>query len=118
MGLITQRKGDIGVAQAIATFTRMGMNVFLPIGEGLAYDFVVDNDGALFRVQARYTSGRAVELRRVYSNTKGSFAKKVPEGAYDWLYVLNGANEEFLIKENLAGRSSIIPKPEHQINGE
>ena len=117
MGLITQRKGDIGVAQAIATFTKMGMNVFLPIGEGLAYDFIIDNGEGLFRVQARYTSNRAVELRRVYSNRKGSVVKKVPSGAYDWLYVLNSNDEEFLIKENLAGRSSLIPQEKDKING-
>jgi hypothetical protein len=37
----TQRKGDIAVAQAIATFTRMGYDVAVPLTESAPYDLVV-----------------------------------------------------------------------------
>ena len=38
----TQRKGDFAVAQAIATFTKAGHDVSLPLTESAAYDIVVD----------------------------------------------------------------------------
>jgi len=38
----TQRKGDTAKAQAIATFTKMGFDVSLPMTESAAYDLVVD----------------------------------------------------------------------------
>lgn len=38
----TQRKGDLATAQAIASFTRMGYDVLIPITESAAYDIVID----------------------------------------------------------------------------
>jgi hypothetical protein len=38
----TQRKGDIAVSQAIATFTKMGFDVSIPFTESAAYDLVAD----------------------------------------------------------------------------
>lgn len=38
----TQRKGDAAVAQAIATFTKMGHDVSIPLTESAAYDLVID----------------------------------------------------------------------------
>jgi hypothetical protein len=67
----TQRKGDIGVAQAIATFTRKGYDVSLPLTESVAYDLVVDTGTELKRVQVRFTSSKEVDLRRVHSNSSG-----------------------------------------------
>jgi hypothetical protein len=33
--------------------------------------------------------------------------KRATEGSYDWLFVLDGANSEYLIKTCLAGRRSV-----------
>jgi hypothetical protein len=105
----TQRKGDVAVAQAISTFTRLGYDVALPLTESAAYDLIVDTGIELVRVQVRFTSTREVGLRRIHSNSKGYVVKKMMENGYDWLYILNGNKEEFLIKKCLAGRSSIVP---------
>lgn len=103
----TQRKGDIAVSQAIATFTKYGCDVLLPITESAAYDLVVDTKGSLKRIQVKYTSGKDIDLRNIHSNSKGYVVKKVDKKAYDWLYVYTKSGEEFLYKDCLSGRRSI-----------
>lgn len=103
----TQRKGDIALSQAIATFTKLGFDVLLPITESAAYDLVVDVNGILYRIQAKYTSGKEIDLRNIHSNSQGYVIKKVEECAYDWLYVLAVDGKEYLSKECLSGRRSV-----------
>ncbi|PIV43609.1 MAG: hypothetical protein COX92_01240 [Candidatus Nealsonbacteria bacterium CG_4_10_14_0_2_um_filter_40_15] len=102
---ITQRKGDIAVSQAIASFTKLGFDVSLPLTESAAYDLVVDTYEGLKRVQVRYTSSGAVDLRRVHSNSKGYVVKKTKPHAYDWLYIFKSTGEEYLLKDCLVRRS-------------
>ena len=105
----TQRKGDIAVSQAVATLTREGFDVALPLTESAAYDLIVDTGKYIKRVQVRYTTNGDVDLRRVHSNSKGYVVKKTRLGAYDWLYVLHKSGKEYLIKECLVDRRSIKP---------
>ena len=112
----TQRKGDIAVTQAIATFTKLGYDVALPITESAAYDIIVDTGAEVVRVQVRYCSEKDVELRRIHSNSKGYVIKKTKSNAYDWLHILKPSGEEYLIKACLDGRRSVRPKDEHKIN--
>jgi hypothetical protein len=105
----TQRKGDTAVAQAIATFTKMGYDVLIPLTESAAYDLVIDVEGKLKRVQVRFTSTNEVDLRRIHSNSTGYIIKKTKENSYDWLYILSSDGEEYLIEECLYGRRSIKP---------
>ncbi|MCA9347155.1 hypothetical protein KC930_01070 [Candidatus Saccharibacteria bacterium] len=107
----TQRKGDYAVTRAIASFTRVGCDVSLPITESAAYDIVVDAQGILYRVQVRYFSGKEVDLRRIHSNSTGYIVKKTASNAYDWLYMLGTDDKEYLIKECLSGRRSVRPQP-------
>ena len=103
----TQRKGDIALSQAIATFTKFGYDVSLPVTESAAYDLIVDVKNVLYRVQVKYTSGKEIDLRNIHSNSKGYVVKKVTEKAYDWLYVYSSDGLEYLKKECLSGRRSI-----------
>ncbi|QQS69103.1 hypothetical protein IPP75_04235 [Candidatus Saccharibacteria bacterium] len=105
----TQRKGDIAVAVAIASFTKLGYDISLPITESAAYDLVVDDNSGLHRVQVRFTSGLEVDLRRIHSNSKGYVVRKTKEKAYDWLYVLKSNSDEYLIKQCLDNRRSVRP---------
>ena len=109
---ITQRKGDIAVAQAIASFTKLGLDVSLPLTESAPYDLVVDIANILKRVQVRYTSSNQVDLRRVHSNANGYVVKKTKENAYDWLYILKNTGEEYLVKKCLSRRRSFNPSDE------
>ncbi len=72
----TQRKGGIAVAQAIASFTRAGYDVSLPLTESAPYDLIVDTGLDLKRVQVRYTSSHQVDLRRIHSNSQGYVVKR------------------------------------------
>lgn len=110
----TQRKGDIAVTHAIATFTRLGYDVALPITESAAYDLLIDTGTLLKRIQVRYCSGKEVELRRIHSNSKGYVIKKTRKDAYDWLYVLTPIGNEYLIKKCLDSRRSITLKEEYK----
>jgi hypothetical protein len=105
----TQRKGDVATSRAIATFTAMGFDVSIPLTESAAYDLVVDDGQQLARVQCKFTSNprRQVDLRRIHSNSSGYVLKQTAEGSYDWLYVLDECNSEYLIKECLSGRRSV-----------
>ena len=110
----TQRKGDTAVTQAIATFTKLGYDVSLPVTESAPYDLVVDDNGILMKVQVRYCGAIDVDLRRIHSNSKGYVVKKTKDGAYDWLYILYPEKREYLIKECLVGRRSVKPTEAHR----
>jgi hypothetical protein len=73
---ITQRKGDLATAKAIATFTQMGYDVLIPITESAPYDIVIDTSEGLKRVQVKYSSDRKVDLRNIHSNSNGYVVKK------------------------------------------
>jgi PD-(D/E)XK endonuclease len=57
----TQRKGDIATTSAIATFTRLGFDVSVPLTESAPYDLVVDDGESLRRVQCKYAATRDVD---------------------------------------------------------
>ncbi len=107
---LTQKKGDLAVACAIATFTKMNYDVLIPLTESASYDLVVDTGLELKRVQVKFTGAEEVDLRRIHSNSQGYVVKKTKENSYDWLYIFSGSGHEFLIKECLSGRRSIKPK--------
>ncbi len=111
----TQRKGDIAVAQSIASFTKFGWDVSIPLTESAAYDLIVDNGEIRARVQVRFTSSDEVDLRRIHSNSTGYIVKKTRADAYDWIYVLKSNGEEYLIKECLSGRRSVKPNKKYLI---
>lgn len=106
---LTQRKGDIAVSQAVASFTKLGFDVSIPLTESASYDLVVDTSKEIKRVQVRYASTKDVDLRRIHSNSKGYVVNKSKENAYDWLYILTSSNKEYLFKTCFVGRRSIRP---------
>jgi hypothetical protein len=112
----TQRKGDTAVTQAVATFTKMGYDVALPVTESAPYDLIIDTGETLKRVQAKYFSSESVDLRRIHSNSKGYVVKKSKDNSYDWLYILRSTGEEYLIKECLFGRRGVKPTKNNLIS--
>lgn len=107
----TQRKGDSATAQAVATFTRMGMDVSIPFTESAPYDLIVDYAGKLLRVQCKFCSTKDVALRRIHSNSQGYIVKKTEGIDYDWLYVLDPKGNEYLFKQCFIGRTGVRLKP-------
>ena len=105
------------MAQAIATFTKLGYDVVIPLTESAPYDLIVDTGNSLKRVQVKYsTHGGEVGLRRIHSNSKGYVIKRIKRDTFDWLYVLSGLGEEFLIDKDLTGRNCITPKDSDMIS--
>lgn len=113
----TQRKGDIAVSRAIATFTKMGYDVLLPLTESTTYDLVIDKDNSLHKIQVKYSNDKNgdIDLRNIHSNSKGYVIRKYKQNDFDWLYVLDGNNYEYLIKDDLSGRRSIRKSVEYII---
>jgi len=112
----TQRKGDIAVFQAIATYNRLGYDIALPLTESASYDILVDDGNGIWRVQVKFSSGKDVDLRRVHSNSQGYVVKKTLANVYDWLYILKPSGEEYLIKQCLDSRRSVRPNITHAIS--
>lgn len=46
-------KGDVTELEAILAFRRLGYQVSIPYGNGSRYDFIVDIDGMLLRIQSK-----------------------------------------------------------------
>ena len=111
----TQKKGDYALAKAIASFTRLGYDVLLPLTESASYDLVIEKDSKLKRIQVKYSSDKDVDLRRIHSNSKGYVIKKSKVNAYDWLYVLSSDDTEFIIKKCLHGRRSVTLNDKYKI---
>ena len=108
---MTQRKGDLATARAIARFTSMGFDVSIPLTESAAYDLIVDDSNQLARVQCKYVAGKEVDMRRIHSNAQGYVVKRSVADSYDWLYVLRADGREYLMKECFANRRSVNPQP-------
>lgn len=90
----------------------MGYDVAIPLTESAAYDLIVDDGSQLARVQCKYANDprRQVDLRRIHSNSSGYVVKRAAEGSYDWLFVVDGASDEYLIRTCHAGRRSVTLK--------
>lgn len=112
MNRATQRKGDIAVTQAIATFTRLGYDVSVPLTESAKYDLIVDDGAGLHRVQCKYTSKSDVDLRCIHSNSTGYVIKSYDETSFDWLYAYNPDKGEFLLRNLYSFRSAALSKME------
>ena len=107
---ITQRKGDVATAQAVATFTELGYDVSIPLTESARYDLVVDDGSGLHRVQVKYSSRKKVDVRSIHSNSQGYVVKKARGNDYDWLYVLqvdHAGRKEFLFRHCFADRNAV-----------
>ncbi len=114
MYMKTQVKGDLAVARAIFILTSMGYNIALPITESAQYDLIAENDTGMFKVQVKYSEGNQVDLRRIHSNSKGYVIKKYNK-SFDWLFIYSPTLGDFLIKEDLSGRSSVNLKERNKI---
>ena len=80
--LITQNKGDIGVASVIKDLYLKGFSCAKPISEHLPFDLIIINsEFEIKRISVKYVSlikGRiAIPLRTISSNSKGYKIKKL-----------------------------------------
>ena len=108
----TKTQGAIGVGRAIAHYTGLGYPVFIPVSDISRYDFVVDIDGILQRVEVKTTRSvtNEVQLRTLGGNQSWNrVIKRLSKDDCDLVYLVNINNDverEFKV-EDLAGRSTI-----------
>ena len=105
-GVNRKQQGDIGVAMAIAYYTREGCAVSVPLTDTTRYDLVVDRDGQLLRVQAKTTRYRRYSRYEVALRTHGGNQSWRGEAKYItaddcdlvFVYALNGDMWEVPVK--------------------
>lgn len=98
-----KKQGDVGVAMAIAHYTKLGYVVCYPLTDSARYDLVVDIDGELKRVQCKSTnyiekSSYVVNTKTCGGNQSWNGAAKVlskDECDLLFVYVFDGSNYEF-----------------------
>ena len=93
-------KGTVGVGQAIAYFTRIGVVVSIPINDSQPYDLIIDVDGELKRVQVKPTTTDAISLRTTGGNQSFHTAKLFDHESCDFIYGMKNTGESWLIPTN------------------
>lgn len=97
-------QGNAGLGIAIAYFSRIGVQVAIPLTDTQRWDLIIENDGRLERVQVKTTTQRAtkedryvVHLRTVGCNTKRAVTRDFHPTDYEWLFVVCGDACVYLI---------------------
>jgi len=84
----TKAKGLLTELQCQAYLTGLGYNVSVPLGEDCRYDFIVDIDGILIRVQVKHCketdSGITIPCRSTQVNTNTSVTKSYSKEQIDF----------------------------------
>lgn len=73
-------QGNIGLGQAIAFYTSIGIPVMLPLNDTQKYDLVIDKNNTLFRVQVKTTQSMNKNnqyYRVLLKNAGGSSGKSI-----------------------------------------
>ena len=86
--------GDIGEAYAIAKFTEHNIKILIPFSMNLPYDYVIDVDGQLYKVQVKTTekikddNKMVFHICRTNPNTKRRIVYTKDEIDYFFLYCI------------------------------
>ena len=59
MTLTSKQLGTITEYQCITYLLERGYNVSVPIGENCAYDFIVEKDGTLYKIQCKHSTAKS-----------------------------------------------------------
>lgn len=96
-------QGNIGLGQAIAYFTSIGVPVLLPLNDTQKYDLVVDLDG-LKRISIKTTKQLnknhthfVVGLRNTGGSSGKSIIRKFNNKDCDYVFVYTYSNRRYLI---------------------
>jgi PD-(D/E)XK endonuclease len=116
----TKQQGDVGVAMAVAYYTREGYVVSFPLTDNARYDLVAEKGGTFFRVQCKTTKYKEknqykVHLRTNGGNKTGSTTKWLSSKEIDklFVYAFDGTWWEFPPQE-FDGKASLSLGPSKQ----
>jgi hypothetical protein len=110
----TKKKGTAALAEAVAYFTGNTESVFIPFSDTDKYDLVVDNKGILNRIQCKYSDdkeksgGYIVDLRTFGGYREKTYHTKYLKEDFDFLFVLCGNGNRYLIPRYKIDNKSII----------
>jgi hypothetical protein len=98
----TKERGDVAAGQAVAYFMGNGYEVCLPIGDKRNYDFLVEQEGRIQRVQVKYAGlygGKQckVGLRITGGNQSYNYSKKYSADAFDILFVYTANGSKYAL---------------------
>jgi hypothetical protein len=100
----TRIQGNAGLGIAIAYFSRIGLQVAIPLTDTQPWDLIIENGDRLERVQVKTTTQHTtkqgsyvVGLKTVGCNTKRTVTRDFHPSDYDWLFVVCGDACVYLI---------------------
>ena len=110
-----KQKGDLAELKVAADLIDRGCHLSFPYGEDCDYDLIADSEGALHRIQVKYTEsdGEVISVRCMsHSLTRGKIrrTKHYTAETIDWLAVYDRTSERcyyFPATELGAGRSQL-----------
>lgn len=74
MELTQKQKGNLTELQCLTSFIEQGLNVSIPYGDNARYDFIIDIDNQLFRVQVKTSSlKKADDEGAIHFSCKSSY---------------------------------------------
>lgn len=97
-----RKQGNAGLGIAIAYFSRIGVEVAIPLTDTQRYDLIIAHDAGLERVQVKTTTmkqGRNyfVHLRTIGGNKTQVKARPFHPSDYEWLFVVCADATAYLI---------------------
>jgi hypothetical protein len=107
-------QGNAGLGIAIAYFSRIGVQVAIPLTDTQRYDLIIEHEDKLQRVQVKTTTmkqghGYNVHLRTIGGNKSQIVARDFHPSDYGWLFVVCGDATAYLIPTTaITSRSSIF----------
>lgn len=110
----TKKQGDWGLGAAIALFTRKEITVSIPLTDSQDYDLIIDYDG-LKTVQVKTTTYKrnnnysvSLTVKGGNRSSKNQSIKKLDKKIVDYLFVITGDGEQYLIPtKDLKGSSGL-----------
>ena len=97
----TKTKGLLTELQCQAYLTGLGYNISVPLGEDCRYDFIIDVDGMLIRVQVKHCritkTGIQIACRSTQANCRTSKSKSYSKDEIDY-FATYFNNKCYLIK--------------------
>lgn len=110
----TRQQGDIGLAVAIAEFSKLNYTISIPLTDNSPYDLIVEKEGTLQKVQVKTSKYKnsygnyEVGLRRIRSNKTQNKIHNFDNKETDLLFILLENTDCYLIPcEVLTVKSTI-----------
>lgn len=121
-----KQKGDLAELKVAADLIDRGCHLSFPYGEDCDYDLIADRNGALHRVQVKYTEsdGKVIGVRCMsHSLTKGKIrqTKHYTAKLVDWIAVYDRTSDRcyyFPASELGTGRSYLHLRLSPALNGQ